>query len=156
MTRLGRLLGELMRHWCIIVIASLLANGCNTQAQNSAANSGLLAQVQTIPLEDVEGRIDHFALDAAGKRLFVAALGNDTVEVIDLPSGKVTGRIKGLHAPQGVAFAPESNRLAVASDKDGSVRLYDGASLQQVKLIDLKDDADNVRYDPGARRFWVG
>src|SRR6266404_3582247 len=35
---------------------------------------------QTIPLPGVEGRIDHFALDASGERLFVCALGNNTVE----------------------------------------------------------------------------
>ena len=31
---------------------------------------------QTIPLEGVTGRIDHFTFDPAGKRLFVSALGN--------------------------------------------------------------------------------
>jgi hypothetical protein len=29
----------------------------------------------------VNGRIDHFAADLKGQRLFVAALGNQTVEV---------------------------------------------------------------------------
>jgi hypothetical protein len=74
---------------------------------------------QTIPLDGVEGRIDHFGLDAKGKRLFVSALGNDTVEVVDLAAGKVTQHIRNLRAPQGIGFAPESNRLAVANDQDG-------------------------------------
>jgi DNA-binding beta-propeller fold protein YncE len=115
-----------------------------------------LAQVQTIPLEGVEGRIDHLGLDAKGKRLFVAALGNDTVEVVDLAAGKVTQHIRNLGTPQGIGFAPESNRLAVANDKDGSCRLYDGTSLQQTATIGLKDDADNVRYEAVSHRFWVG
>jgi hypothetical protein len=34
--------------------------------------------------------------------------------------------------------------------------LYDGTSLQQAATIELKDDADNVRYDKASRRFWVG
>jgi hypothetical protein len=34
--------------------------------------------------------------------------------------------------------------------------LYDGTSLQQTAGVDLKDDADNVRYDKASRRFWVG
>jgi YVTN family beta-propeller protein len=115
-----------------------------------------LKLVQTISLPGVEGRIDHFALDAKGKRLFVAALGNNTVEVVDLAAGKVIQRIKNLQAPQGIGFAPDFNVLAVANDKDGSVRLFDAASLQPNHVIDLKDDADNVRYDADARRFWVG
>jgi DNA-binding beta-propeller fold protein YncE len=122
----------------------------------SANGAELLRLVQTIPLPNVEGRIDHFGYDAKGSRLFMAALGNDTVEIIDLASGKVAQRIKNLKAPQGISYAHDVNRLAVANDKDGSVRLYDGATLEQVQLIDLKDDADNVRYDPDARRFWVG
>jgi DNA-binding beta-propeller fold protein YncE len=112
--------------------------------------------VQTIPLPGVEGRIDHFALDAKGGRLFVAALGNNTVEVVDLAAGKVVGRLKDLQAPQGIALAPDFNRLAVANDTDGSVRLFDAATFKPVHVIDLKDDADNVRYDAEARRFWVG
>jgi DNA-binding beta-propeller fold protein YncE len=78
------------------------------------------------------------------------------VEVVDLAAGKVTQHIRNLRAPQGIGFAPESDRLAVANDHDGSCRLYDGTSLQQTATIDLKDDADNVRYDAVARRFWVG
>jgi hypothetical protein len=35
-----------------------------------------------------------------------------------------------LAQPQGIGFAPESNRLAVANDGDGSCRLYAGTSLQ--------------------------
>jgi hypothetical protein len=39
-----------------------------------------------------------------GKRFFVAALGNDTVEVVDLVGGNVTNHIKSLRAPQGIGL----------------------------------------------------
>jgi len=140
----------------LFVLVTLLGLCSEIHAQSSGQNSNLLTQVQAIPLDGVEGRIDHFGLDAKDKRLFVAALGNDTVEVVDLTTGKVTQEIRNLQAPQGIGFAPESNRLAVANDRDGSCRLYDGASLQQTATVELKDDADNVRYDAAAGRFWVG
>ena len=139
-----------------LVVATVLVFGHNTYAESSGQSSNLLTQVQTIPLDGVEGQIDHLGLDAKGKRLFVSALGNDTVEVVDLEAGKVTQHIRNLRAPQGIGFAPESNRLAVANDQDGSCRLYDGTSLQQTAIIELKDDADNVRYDNVSGRFWVG
>ena len=148
--------GKFTRRLFLFVIATMLAFCHGTYAQVPGQNSNLLTQVQTIPLGGVEGRIDHFGLDAQGKRLFVSALGNDTVEVVDLAAGKVTRHIRNLRAPQGIGFAPESNRLAVANDQDGSCRLYDGMSLQQTATVELKDDADNVRYDNVARRFWVG
>jgi outer membrane protein assembly factor BamB len=145
-----------LRQLFLFVVATLLAFGGHTYAESPGQSSNLLTQVQTIPLDGVEGRIDHFGLDAKRKRLFVAALGNDAVEVVDLAAGKVTSHITNLSKPQGIGFAPESNRLAVANEQDGSFRLYDGTSLQQTATIELKDDADNVRYDPVSRRFWVG
>src|SRR5882757_9078381 len=148
--------GKFTRQLFLFVVAMMLASGGDTHAQSPGQSSNLLTQVQTIPLDGVEGRIDHFGLDAKSKRLFVSALGNDTVEMVDLAAGKVTQHIRNLRSPQGIGFAPESNRLAVANDGDGSCRLYDGTSLHQTATIELKDDADNVRYDKAARRFWVG
>jgi hypothetical protein len=57
-----------------------------------AAEIPTLRLLQTIPLPEVKGRFDHFAIDTKGQRLFVAALGNDTVEVLDLAAGKRCGR----------------------------------------------------------------
>jgi DNA-binding beta-propeller fold protein YncE len=148
--------GKFARQLFLCVVAAVLAFSHSTYAEGPGQSSSLLTQVQTIPLDGVEGRIDHFGLDAKGKRLFVSALGNDTVEVVDLTAGKVTHHIRNLRAPQGIGFAPEPNRLAVANDKDGSLRLYDGTSLLETVTVELKDDADNVRYDAVSRRFWVG
>src|SRR5229473_878991 len=148
--------GKFTRRLFLFGVAMILAFGGDPCAESPGQSSNLLTQVQTIPLDGVAGRIDHFGVDAKGRRLFVSALGNDTVEVVDLAAGKVTQHIRNLRAPQGVGFAPESNRLAVANDQDGSCRLYDGTSLQQTVTIELKDDADNVRYDAVSRRFWVG
>src|SRR5215813_8726215 len=111
---------------------------------------------QTIPLPGVEGRIDHFALDASGERLFVCALGNNTVEVVDLRNGKRVHSITGLGAPQGVGYAPGVNRLIVANDKGGICKIYDGKSFQPVGELNLQDDADNVRYDEARKKFYVG
>jgi DNA-binding beta-propeller fold protein YncE len=111
---------------------------------------------QTIRLPGVEGRIDHFALDAAGERLFVCALGNNTVEVLDLQKGERVHSITGLGAPQGIAYVPELDRLFIANDKGGICKIYDAKSYQNVGEIDFKDDADNVRYDDSSKRLYVG
>src|SRR5438876_4662923 len=111
---------------------------------------------QTIPLPGVEGRIDHLALDAANDRLFVCALGNNTVEVLDLRKGERIHSISGLGAPQGIACIPELNRFFVANDKGGIFKIYDGKSYQTVGELDFKDDADNVRYDSATKQIFVG
>jgi YVTN family beta-propeller protein len=118
--------------------------------------SARLQLKQTIALPGVEGRIDHFAFDPAGEKLFVCALENNTVEVIDLRAGKRVHSITGLGGPQGVAYAPELDRLFVANDEKGTVSSYDAKSFQPVGEVNLKDDADNVRYDDATKKIYVG
>jgi len=110
----------------------------------------------TIPMPSVQGRIDHLAVDLAGKRLFVAALGNDTVEVIDISAMRVIKSITGLHEPQGIRFLPDRNRVVVAYGGDGSTVFYDGTTLSAVHTAKTSGDADNVRYDSKAGRLYVG
>src|SRR5437867_2281990 len=120
------------------------------------AQTGPLKLTETIALSGVEGRIDHFAFDAAGERLFVCALGNNTVEVVDLRKAERIHSITGLGAPQGIAYIPELNRIFVANDKGGICKIYDGKSFQGVGELDFKDDADNVRYDSTTKQIYVG
>jgi DNA-binding beta-propeller fold protein YncE len=117
-----------------------------------ASTTAWLQVARTIPLE-VKGRIDHLALD--GDRLFVAALGNDSVEVVDLKAGKAVARIDGLNEPQGVAAVPETHRLIVAGGGDGKVRVYD-ADLKPLGSVDRLEDADNARYDTDGKLAYVG
>ena len=111
---------------------------------------------KTIQLPEVQGRIDHMSLDVKGQRLFVAALGNNTVEVVDLKAGKRTSTISGLQEPQGVLYVASKDRLFVASSKDGTVKMFDGTSLRLLKTIEYGDDADNLRYDSANEHVYVG
>jgi DNA-binding beta-propeller fold protein YncE len=122
----------------------------------AAQSAAPLKLKQTFPLSGVEGRIDHFAFDSAGERLFVCALGNNTVEVLDLRKGERIHSITGLGAPQGVAYIPELNRIFIANDKAGICKMYDGKSFQQISELNLNDDADNVRYDSSTKQIYVG
>jgi YVTN family beta-propeller protein len=136
---------------CVVLLAiALLALNLR------AADTNSLTLIKTVPLPDVRGRIDHFALDAEGQRLFVAALGNDTVEVIDLGTGKRLHTIGHCSTPQGVAFATAENRLAVANGGSGSVKILDATSFQTLQSIDNLPDADNARYDAKPGLFYVG
>jgi len=112
--------------------------------------------VQTIPLPNVEGRIDHLSVDLKGQRLFVAALGNDTVEILDLSVGQPIQTISGLSEPQGVVFIPELNKIYVTNGGSGVCQIFDGASFKQIGRIEFSDDADNLRYDTGASSIYVG
>src|SRR5689334_6226081 len=111
---------------------------------------------KTIELPGVQGRIDHMSVDVKGERLFVSALGNNTVEVIDLKNGKRLRTISDMKQPQGVLYVAENNRLYIANDEDGTVRILDGATFTPLKTLEFGDDADNLRYDSDHQRVYVG
>src|SRR3954465_5976487 len=120
----NRPLVSLLRRRIVLGALSLAMNVAGYScAQLLAAEP--LGIVETIPLPGVEGRIDHMALDATGQRLLVAALGNNTIEVVDLAAHKVSQSIRGLREPQGVAFLKDLGLIAVANGDDGSVRFFD-------------------------------
>lgn len=119
-------------------------------------NTRLLQLTAKIPLPHVRGRIDHLALDARGQRLFVAALGNRTMEVVDLKSHKVIHVIAHLRYPQGLAYVPDLNRLVVATAGDGKLRFYNAKTFRLLHTLNLKDDADDLRYQPATHTVFVG
>lgn len=120
------------------------------------AESESLKLTKTIALPGVSGRFDHFALDVKGHRLFVAALGNDTLEIVDVAGATRLHTITGLHKPQGVAYLAESNQIVVGNGSDGTCQLFDGTTWQLSRGLDGMDDADNVRYDAQTKLIYQG
>jgi DNA-binding beta-propeller fold protein YncE len=114
-----------------------------------------LSVVQTIPLPGVERRIDHFAVDPAGKRLFVSALGNHTLEVLDVDAGKRITSIQGLKEPQGVAYLPRVHSIVVAM-RGGSVAAFDDAKYRRTATLPSTGDADNLRCDAATGQLFLG
>src|SRR5947209_5730536 len=111
---------------------------------------------QSIPLPNVKGRIDHMALDSKNHRLYIAALGNNTVEVVDLKLGRQIHSITGFDEPQDVLWTEKSNKLIVSNGGDGSCQILDPSSFKRIGTIKLgDDDADNMRYDASANRAFV-
>jgi DNA-binding beta-propeller fold protein YncE len=117
---------------------------------------GPIALVRTIDLPRVEGRIDHLAFDAATHRLYVAALGNNTVEVVDVSSGTHFKSLPGFREPQGIAVVPDLKVVAVANGQGEGLQFVNGDDGRPGASIRLGDDSDNVRYDASAKRLYAG
>lgn len=135
-------------------IAAQAADAKSTSIANGQLP--LLTPEASIALPDTVGRIDHMAVDLGHRHLFVAELGNGTVDVVDLGTRKVIHRIAGLRAPQGIGYEPKSDRLIVASGGDGTVRFYSGRNFAPLGMVALGDDADNLRIDPRNGHVIVG
>lgn len=138
----------------IVLLWVVACAATNSLAQGASKPEAPLVLTGAIPLPNVQGRIDHFGIDRSG-RIFVCALGNNTVEVIDLSAQRVVHTLSDITHPQGVVFSPETNKLFVASAK-GKLYVYDGGSFALQTTIDFHIDADNLRYDPTAKQVYLG
>lgn len=116
-------------------------------ATGRAADPAMLHQVQTIALKGRPGALDHLAIDLRRGRLFVANKANNTMDVVDLNSGRLLRQIAGQQAIQGIAYAPDLDRIFVGLGGGGLFNIFDGNTYRILKTIRFKDDSDNVRYD---------
>lgn len=150
-------------HWALsrkliaLLVPLVVASSCSAGAQRFDPRDprAPLRLIRIIDLPDVNGRIDHMALNSDAKHLFIAENGNGTVDDVDLTTGKLVSRISGLHEPQGVAWLPAQHEIAVTSE-DGLVTFYRALDRQKVAVINLGADADNVRVDRRNGELVVG
>ncbi|MFI5401369.1 MAG: YncE family protein [Planctomycetota bacterium] len=121
-------------------------------AATAYAGDDPLKLERSIPLEGVKGRIDHLVLAPDGNRLVVAALGNNTVEIVDLKEGRVVHRIKDIGMPTAGAFVADG--LVIAAADDGKLHFFDNRTYERLRSVEVGADADPVRAD--GSRLYVG
>lgn len=136
---------------CWIALCTL-SIGCSSLDRNPDP----LLLDHSIELPSVKGGFDLMAADVAGRRLFVAAEDNNTVEVLDLAARKPVRSVGGVHEPKWVVFRPETRKLYVAGGGDGAVSVFDSESFRLLKTINFKEKANNLRYDAEAGLLYVG
>lgn len=136
----------------VVAMIALLALRADAQVP------GPLKLAQTIPLAGLkDGDFDHFALDPAGQRLFLAAEENSTIVVIDLRTNKVVGKITGAKAPHSMGYNAESKKLYVVDDGGpNQVEIFDGTSFKLLGTLPMDAHADPSVYDPTSKLFYVG
>lgn len=115
-----------------------------------------LELVQTIQLPEATGRLDHIGVDLERKRLFVAAVTDNSLEVIDLTSGKPVNRLTGVKGTQDALFlGGDINKLYVSS-LAGYVRVFQGDTLQPVQDFKVEPGANRLFYDATRNLIYFG
>src|SRR5712675_42645 len=99
-------------------------------------------EVQEIPLPGVQGRLDHFTIDAKRKRVIFSGLGNNSVQIVDVFAGRMIHQIDGLAEPQGTLYLAEWDKLFVANSANGHVDVYDGAKYTLLDHIDFGEGSE--------------
>ncbi len=97
-------------------------------------------------LPEISGDMDHLAIDAAGRRLFVAAEDNGTLRVIDLKTGKLQRTVKGFHTPHSILVVPEAKELYITDGSD-AVLVLDSDTFQVKRRVKTTPGADSIGVD---------
>ncbi len=141
------------RFFLILFIAAVHLTGC--QGQKTFGTEYLNLE-KSIAMPGVKGRIDHIDVDIKNRTAYIAALGNNTLEIIDLQNGKLIHSITGLDEPQGVAYIPKQQEIFVANGGNGECYFFNAVSFKKTGTVKLASDADDVRYDSAAQKIYVG
>ncbi|HSY53265.1 MAG TPA: hypothetical protein VK785_02405 [Opitutaceae bacterium] len=128
------------------VFAALVGSGL--RAEDSA-----LVLSQTIPVPGLKGGFNHMSVDAKRQLLFAAAPTNQTVEVINLQSGKPRQSLAG-SKPAAVRCSPEFDQLYVS--RADELTIHDAASFKAQTEINLESSLDELQYSPAAKKLFVG
>src|SRR5260370_24727019 len=136
------------------IIGLLLASIQSLHGQDKSP----LKLIQKTPMPNVKGRLDHLGVDLESRRLFVAALGTDqnTVEVIDVKTGKRVFSIPGQSKAQGLLYSSDFKKLFVANGTDGTCKIFAGDTFKLIDSLPIGPDADHVGYDPATKYLYVG
>ena len=120
---------------CAVLLAAMSGRAdLYAQQRTVAEKTSPLVLTGSIPLPNVQGRIDHMSIDPKG-RLFVSALGNNSEEVVDLSAGLRSRSISGIPRPQGVVYCADVNKLFVGSD-EGKLYIYDASTFDLISSIE--------------------
>lgn len=146
---------KLLQAACLM-LAVLFSVGPRAQELPTDESAPLVLD-RIIPIPGVVGRFDHMAVDNAGGRVFAANYGNDSVEVLSTARGRLERSIQGeFIKPQMAAYLGNLNRIVVSNEGDGSCKILDAETYKLIDTVRYSDDADQLRYDPIAKRVYVG
>lgn len=140
----------------IIVFVFISLCSCMSCKSQSTFGEKYLQLQKTILLPNVRGRIDHMDANVKEKIVYVAALGNNTLEAVDLTNGKIIHSIHDLDEPQGVGYIPPTHEIFVANGGNGDCYFYNASTFEKTATIHLPSDADDVRYDSASDKIFVG
>src|SRR5881392_3978058 len=93
------------------------------------------------------GGFDYVMLDVASRRLYVSHATQ--VEVLDADTGKVLGTIADTPGVHGVAIASQFKHGFTSNGRENKVSMFDPATLQLIKKIDVDKGPDGIYFDPG-------
>lgn len=92
------------------------------------------------------GGWDYLATDSQARRLYVSH--NTEVDVVDLDTEKIVGKISGADGVHGIALAPESGRGYISSGRNDKILAFDLKTLTVLNTVKAGSNPDGIMYEP--------
>jgi YVTN family beta-propeller protein len=118
----------------------------------SAQTGGGYHITKKIPVAG-EGSWDYLAVDEAARRLYVSH--GTQVEVLDVDSGAIVGKITNTLGVHGIAIAPELGRGFVSNGQSSTVTIFDLKTLKTIAEVTVGKKPDAIIYDPSTSRVFA-
>ena len=100
-----------------------------------------------------EGGWDYLFADSANRRLYVSHATE--VDVLDLDSEKIAGKIAHTNGVHGIAVANDIGRGFVSDGRDNQVTVFDLKTLAEISTVKTGQNPDGILYDPFSRRVFT-
>ena len=99
------------------------------------------------------GGFDYVTIDSAARRLYLSH--GTQVDVIDSDSGKLLGTISDTPGVHGIAIASEFKHGFTSNGREDKVSMFDPATLQLIRKIDVGKGPDGIYYDSETKRVFT-
>jgi YVTN family beta-propeller protein len=100
-----------------------------------------------------QGSWDYLTVDEGARRLYVSH--GTQVEVLDLDSGAVVGKIENTQGVHGIAIAPDLGRGFVSNGQSSTVTIFDLKTLKTIAEVPTGKKPDAIIYDPATSRVFA-
>jgi len=135
-------------HAALLVLA---ASACIIVGQASASDSSYTV-IRKIPIPG-QGSWDYLAIDDAARRLYVSH--GTQVEVLDLDSGAIVGKIENTLGVHGIAIAADLGRGFVSDGQSSTVTIFDLKTLKTIAEVPTGKKPDAIIYDSATSRIFA-
>jgi len=118
---------------------------------SAASNSGY-SVTKKIPIPG-QGSWDYLTVDEGARRLYVSH--GTQVEVLDIDSGAVVGKIANTLGVHGIAIAPGLGRGFVSNGQSSTVTIFDLKTSNTISEVPTGKKPDAIIFDPATSRVFA-
>lgn len=138
----------------VVLLFTVVAFAIESSAQNASAqpNPSGYRLLKTIPVGGTEGW-DYVTIDSDARRLYIGR--DDHIDVVDVDSGTVVGKVTGLAHVHGMVLAPDLGRGFTSDGESNTSTIVDLKTLNKIGTVKTGKDPDSFVYDQVTKRVFI-